>query len=372
MPDVAVSAPPARPHKRLGGLPLPPRASQALLVVDDAPVSLTHLDKVLIPATRSTPAIRKRDLLDYSRDVSPFLLPYLRDRPYTMKRYPQGITAPPFFQKEARAPGWVRTVRMPSQNDREHVNYVLCNDLATLLYLVNAGCIDHNVWMSRARTPLQPDIVLIDLDPGPAAPFSQVVRVAQALRGLLEEFEISAFLKTSGATGLHIWIPLAPGHTFQQTQQFAALLLRMAAARAPALVTEDWRLEHRPTDRVYLDFRQNAHGKTIPPPYSPRPRPGAPVSTPLRWSELVPSLDPGRFTIASVRRRLDRLGDLFAGCLPAARHESLRTMLRRIQRVRQGAAAPARVIAAQPRWAPRRSKPRGAQPQRVGNHRHRA
>lgn len=340
MPDVAAAAPSPRAHLRLGRLPLPPHASQALLVVDDAPVNLTHLDKILIPATPSTPSIRKRDLLDYSRDVSPFLLPYLRDRPYTMKRFPDGIKAPPFFQKEARAPDWVRTVRLPSQNRREHVNYVLCNDLATLLYLVNAGCIDHNVWMSRARTPLQPDFVLLDLDPGPAASFRQVVRVALALRALLEEFSIAAFLKTSGATGLHIWIPISPGHTFPQTQQFAALLLRMAAARVPELVTEDWTLEHRPQDRVYLDFRQNAHGKTIPPPYSPRPRAGAPVSTPLRWSELTPSLDPDRFTVTTVRRRLDRFGDLFAGCLPALRHESLRTMLRRIQKVRQ-AAAPA-------------------------------
>lgn len=338
MPEPAVKTHSTPRLARLGPLPLPRQAVQALLVVDDTPVNLTHLDKVLIPATPAMAAIRKRDLLDYNRDVSAFMLPHLHERPYTMKRFPGGISAPPFFQKEARAPNWVRTVRMPSQNDREYVNYIVCNDLATLLYLVNAGCIDHNVWMSRAHTPLQPDFVLLDLDPGPAVTFRQVVRVALALRALLEEFEIAAFPKTSGATGMHIWIPIAPGHTFQQTQQFAALLLRMAAARMPGLVTEDWSLDHRPKDRVYLDFRQNAHGKTIPPPYSPRPRPGAPVSTPLRWEELSPGLSPDRFTIATVRRRLDRFGDLFAGCLPSVRHESLRVMLRRIQKVRHGAA----------------------------------
>lgn len=340
MPRPAIAVPPTSPHSRLGPLDLPRGASQALLVVNETPVNLTHLGKVLIPAVSATPAVTKRDLLDYNREVSPFLLPHLHDRPYTMKRYPHGITAPAFFQKEARAPAWVPTARMPSRNDREHVNYILCNDLPTLLYLVNAGCIDHNIWMSRAATPLEPDFVLLDLDPGPAAPFRSVVRVAVALRTLLEEFEITAFPKTSGATGLHIWIPIAPGHSFQQTQQFAALLLRMAAARVPDLVTEDWNLEHRPRDRVYLDFRQNAHGKTIPPPYSPRPRSGAPVSTPLRWGELAPSLDPARFTIASVRRRLDRWGDLYAGCLPSARHESLRAMLRRMQARRQNPPAP--------------------------------
>ncbi|MGH9520605.1 MAG: non-homologous end-joining DNA ligase [Terriglobales bacterium] len=335
MPRAAIASPPAHPHARLGQLDLPRATDQALLVVDETPVNLTHLGKVLIPATAATPAITKRDLLDYNRDVSPFLLPHMRDRPYTMKRFPDGIAAPPFFQKEARAPAWVKTARMPSQNQREHINYALCNDLPTLLYLVNAGCIDHNIWMSRAASPLEPDFVLLDLDPGPAAPFRAVVRVAQALRALLDEFEITAFTKTSGATGMHIWIPIAPGYSFQQTQQFAALLLRMAAARLPDLVTEDWNLEHRPKDRVYLDFRQNAHGKTIPPPYSPRPRSGAPVSTPLRWSELTLRLDPARFNLTAVRRRLDRFGDLFAGCLPSIRHESLRSMLRRIQNRRQ-------------------------------------
>lgn len=320
--------------RRRGPLPLPASAQQALFVADDRPVNLTHFDKIYFPAHGACPAFSKRDLLDYNHDVAEFLLPFLRGRPYTMKRYPEGIASPAFFQKEARAPAWVPTVAMPSQNARRQVNFVLCDDLATLLYLVNAGCIDHNVWLSRAATPIEPDMVLLDLDPGPAAPFAAVIRVAKALRTLLDEFEIAAFPKTSGASGLHIWIPIAPGHDFAQSQQFAALLLRMAAARVPDAVTDVWSLRQRPGDKVYLDFRQNAAGKTIPPPYSPRPRPGAPVSTPLRWSEIRAGLDPARFTINAVRRRLDRMGDLYAGALPGLQHETLKTMLLRIQRKR--------------------------------------
>ena len=278
--------------------------------------------------------MRKRDLLDYSYDVAEFLLPYLHDRPYTMKRFTNGIGEPSFFQKEAKAPDWVPTARMPSGNQRPFINYILCNNLATLLYVVNAGCIDHNVWMSRFQTPLEPDFVLLDLDPGSEARFATVVRVARALGRLLDEFEIAGYPKTSGATGMHIWIPIAGGHTFEQTQQFAALLLRMVGARLPDLVTEVWSLADRPQKKVYLDFRQNAHGKTIPPPYSPRPRPGAPVSCPLRWSEVKAGLDPSRFTIHTMRRRLDRYGDLYAPTLPGAPRESLQAMLRRIQQKR--------------------------------------
>ncbi|MGH9486656.1 MAG: DNA polymerase domain-containing protein [Terriglobales bacterium] len=320
--------------RRQGPLHLPPHARQALVVMDQHPVNLSHLDKTWFPDGTT-----KRDLLDYTHDVAPFLLPYLRDRPYTLKRFPNGILAPPFFQKEAgRVPAWMRTVAMPSANQRQVVHYILCNDTATLLYLVNLGCIDHNAWISRAATPLEPDFVLLDLDPGPKASFAAVVRVAHCIRALMEECEIAGYPKTSGATGIHIWIPISPGHTFAQSQRLAQLLLRLASRRVPELVTEVWRVAARPPERVYLDFRQNAHGKTIPPPYSPRPRQGAPVSCPLRWSELRPSLDPARFTIRTLRRRLDRFGDLFAPMLPGPHHATIRSMLARLERCHHAAA----------------------------------
>lgn len=324
-----------RVPRRNGELGLPAHAQQALVVVDEQPLNLTHLDKAYFPDGTS-----KRDLLEYSFDVAPFLLPYLRDRPYTMKRFPNGIAAPAFFQKDTagKVPAWVRTVAMPSGNERGVVNYVLCNDTATLLYLVNLGCIDHNVWMSRAATPLAPDFVLLDLDPGPRAGFDRVVKVARIVREVLDQCEIAGYPKTSGATGMHIWVPIAPGHSFEQTQRLAALLLRVASLRAPDLMTEVWRVAARPADGVYLDFRQNANGKTIPPPYSPRPWPGAPVSCPLQWSELRPSLDPARFNIRTMRRRLDRFGDLFAPTLPGQRHDSLQSMLGRLEKCHAEAA----------------------------------
>lgn len=303
-------------QRLLGPVPLPAAAGAGKPVIDGVAVPLTNLAKIYFPAD----GIAKRDLLDYSHDVAEFLIPHLLDRPYTLKRYANGIEGEFFFQKEAgpHLPAWVRTARMPSQGQRSSINFVLCDDCPTLLYLVNLGCIDHNAWMSRAATPEQPDFVLLDLDPGPRAGFAKVVQVAQQVRRVLERFEITGVAKTSGATGMHVFIPLAPGHTYEQSSTFAHLIFQHVAAAAPELITEVWSVARRPQDRVYLDFRQNAQGKTVPPPYSPRPRPGAPVSAPLRWTEVKPGLDPAQFTLRTMRRRLERHGDLFAAVLPAS------------------------------------------------------
>ncbi len=316
-------------QRLLGPLPLPRDAVNGEVTVDTVAVKLSNLDKVYFPSSGHT----KRDLLDYSHDVAEFMLPHLLNRPATLKRFPQGIDRPWFFQKEAgeHMPPWVRTAPLPSKGERTYINYVLCNDCPTLLYLVNLGCIDHNVWMSRAATPDQPDFVLLDLDPGPDAGFDKVVRVAQAIRRVLEKYEILGFPKTSGATGMHILLPLAPGHSFAQSSRFAEIVLRLAAAEVPDLTTDVWSVADRPRDRVFLDFRQNAPGKTIPPPYSPRAYPGATVSTPLQWKELTRSLDPSRFTITNLRRRLEKYGDLASGNLPGAGHgQQLRLLLERM------------------------------------------
>lgn len=316
-------------QRLLGPLPLPKGAASGRPEVDGVAVPLTHLTKIFFPGD----GLAKRDLLDYAHDVAEFLIPHLLDRPYTLKRYADGIEGEYFFQKEAGAnlPAWIPTARLASKGERAFINFVLCNDCPTLLYLVNLGCVDHNAWMSRAGTPSEPDFVLLDLDPGPAAGFGQVVRVAQAVRRVLEEAEILGLPKTSGATGMHIFIPLAPGHTYAQSSRFAEILMRRAAARVPELVTDVWAVARRPKDRVYLDYRQNAPGKTVPPPYSPRPRPGAPVSMPLEWSEVKTGLDPSQFTIRNARRRLERRGDLFAPVLPAAgRGQRLSELLERL------------------------------------------
>ncbi|HZT72044.1 MAG TPA: non-homologous end-joining DNA ligase [Terriglobales bacterium] len=303
-------------RRLLGPLPLAAGAASGQPEIDGIRVPLTNLRKVFFPGDGYT----KRDLLDYTHDVAEFLLPHLLNRPYTLKRYPNGIEGDYFFQKEAglQLPDWIPYTKLPSKGERSSINFVLCNDCPTLLYLVNLGCIDHNVWMSRATTPDEPDFILLDLDPGPRARFEDVVRVAREVRRVLERFEILGLPKTSGATGMHVFIPLAAGCTFEQSSTFANLIFKHVAQALPDLVTEVWPVARRPQDRVYLDYRQNAKGKTVPPPYSPRPRPGAPVSAPLRWSDVKSGLDPTQFTIRTMRQRLERHGDLFAAALPAS------------------------------------------------------
>lgn len=315
--------------RRRGGLPIDAAAKEGLAEVDGQKLKLTHLDKLYFPAA----GYRKRDLLDFYHDIADFLVPHLRGRPYSMLRYPDGIAGKSFFQKNAgeRLPEWIARVRIASHNERGSIQFVLCDNAPTLLYLVNLGCIDHHVWMSRAETPQAPDFVLLDLDPGPRAGLARVIGVARAIRAVLERFEIHACLKTSGATGLHILIPLGPGHSYRQTADFAALIMRLAAGQVPELATEVWQVSRRPEGRVYMDFRQNAYGKTIPPPYAVRPREGAPVSTPLAWRELTPRLDPSAFTLRTLARRLDRYGDLMAGILPGREPQRIADLLARIE-----------------------------------------
>lgn len=321
-------------QRRLGPLPLPAEVSAGAIEVDGTPVKLTNLRKIYFPAQPGIAEVSKRELLDYTHDMAEFLVPHLLNRPYTLKRYPNGIRGAFFFQKEAgeQMPDWVPTAAMNSGGERRFINFVLCNDCPTLLYLVNLGCIDHNAWMSRAQSPREPDFVLLDLDPGPRAGFQRVIAVARALGKILDQAGILGLPKTSGATGMHIFIPLAPGHTFAQSARFAEILFRQAAAQLPDITTGVWSVGRRPPDRVFLDWRQNGPGKTVPPPYSPRPVPGATVSTPLRWAEVKPGLDPSQFTLRNLRRRIDHWGDLFAAALPdSGQGQSIARMLAQLE-----------------------------------------
>lgn len=320
-------------QRRLGLLPLPAEAPSGTVEVDGTQLKFTNLEKIYFPAQSNAAAVSKREILDYTHDIAEFLVPHLLNRPYTLKRYPNGIQGDFFFQKEAgkQMPAWVPTAAMKSSGERRRINFVLCNDCPTLLYLANLGCIDHNAWMSRAETPQEPDFVLLDLDPGSRAGFARVVTVARELGRILHQAGILGLPKTSGASGMHIFIPLSPGHSFAQSSRFAEILFRYAAARLPEITTGIWPVGRRPKDRVFLDWRQNGLGKTVPPPYSPRPVPGATVSTPLRWPEVKPGLDPSQFTIRNVWRRIDRWGDIFAGALPGSgRGQSIARMLEQL------------------------------------------
>ncbi|MBI3722681.1 DNA ligase D, partial [bacterium] len=288
----------------------PGRPPRAFPEMKDAPVprarsvSYSNLEKVFWPEEGYT----KGDLIEYYRKISPWLLPYLRDRPLVLTRFPDGIHGKSFFQHNA--PGfvaeWLRTHRLWSEHSGREIEHFICDDEESLLYLVNLGSIPLHIWSSRVGSLEKPDWLTLDLDPK-GAPFAHVVEIARALHELCEEVGLPSFAKTSGSTGLHVFVPLAGQLTYEQARTFAALLARAIEQEKPSIATTTMNVQAR-GGRVYPDFLQNAHGRTLAAPFSARPLPGAPVSTPLRWSEVSARLDPRKHTIATVPARLERSG----------------------------------------------------------------
>jgi bifunctional non-homologous end joining protein LigD len=275
---------------------------------------LTNLNKVFWPAEGYT----KGDLIAYYEAVAPLLLPYLRDRPLVLTRYPDGIGGKSFFQKDAPdfVPSWVRTERIYSKDAEREIDYFIVNDAETLAYVINLGTIPLHLFSSRLDAIERPDWLVLDLDPK-GAPFTDVVRVARNLHRILDQIELPSHLKTSGATGLHILVPLGARYTHEESRTFARLLALLGVEAAPEISTIARPIQAR-AGKVYIDFGQNGHGRTIAAPYSARPLPGAPVSCPLRWSELTQRLDPRRFTIATVPPRFEKLADPLAPVLTGA------------------------------------------------------
>jgi bifunctional non-homologous end joining protein LigD len=271
-------------------------------------VRLTNPDRVLFPDD----GVTKSDLFEYYDAVAPVLVPHLRDRPFTMKRYREGLAGEGFFQKQAPKgmPRWIRTRQFrthPREGDSRLVDFPLVNSREALLWMVQMHCIDMNAWYSRVDKPHRPDFVLFDLDP-PDDGFVLAVRVAHLVREALEELGLRSYVKTSGADGIHVLVPIARRSTFEQTYEFAERISRSLEAHHPGLVTTEWLKRKR--SGVLVDHRQNGWGKTIASPYSVRPRPGAPVSTPLRWEELTEDVTPRQFGMREVLARVERLGDL--------------------------------------------------------------
>jgi bifunctional non-homologous end joining protein LigD len=279
-------------------------------------LKLSNLDKVFFPVE----GITKGDLIEYYRAVAPVLVPHLRDRPFTMVRWPDGIEAGRFFQKDAPShmPEWIPTFRTlvstresPRQN--KWVNFPVVNDELALLWMVNMGCIDMNTWYSRVDKPDRPDWVLFDLDPSPDVGFKETVQVALLVKQALDAFELVGFPKTSSAEGMHILVPVERRYTYADTRQFAEIVAGAIARTNRGLATTEWTKSKR--RGVLIDANQNGEGKTIASAYSVRPRLGAPVSTPLRWDEVNEKLDPLAFTMSAVLERLRKHGDLFEGVL---------------------------------------------------------
>jgi bifunctional non-homologous end joining protein LigD len=279
-------------------------------------LKLSNVDKVFFPDE----GITKGDLLAYYRAVAPVLVPHLKDRPFTMIRYPDGIKGKFFFQKDAPShlPEWIETFRAlvstrESPRRKKWVNFALVNDELALLWMVNMGCIDMNAWYSRVDKPERPDFVLFDLDPSPDVGFAETVQVALLVKQALDAFGLVGYPKTSSADGMHIVVPIERRYTFDDTRRFAEIVAGAIARTHRGLATTEWAKDRR--RGVLIDANQNGEGKTIATAYSVRPRPDAPVSTPLRWEELDDRLDARAFTMDVVLQRIQEHGDLFAGAL---------------------------------------------------------
>jgi bifunctional non-homologous end joining protein LigD len=281
----------------------PPRAAGG--AASDRPVTITNATKVFWPDEGYT----KADLVAYYESVAPWLLPYLAERPLVLTRYPDGIKGKSFYQKDAPtwAPDWIRTERIWARGVGREIDYFIVDSVEALRYVANTGTIPLHLWASRVGTLERPDWLVLDLDPK-GAPFTDVVKVALVLRDILERLELPSYPKTSGATGLHILLPLGARYTYEETRTFAELLATLAVETAPDISTIARMIRMR-DGKVYVDYGQNGHGQTIVAPLSVRPLPGAPVSCPLRWPEVTARLDPRRFTIRTVRARLEANGD---------------------------------------------------------------
>ncbi|MEW5918663.1 MAG: non-homologous end-joining DNA ligase, partial [Gemmatimonadota bacterium] len=267
-------------------------------------ISFSNLNKIFWPAEKYT----KGDLIEYYRAIAPWILPYLKNRPVVMTRFPDGIDGKSFYQKDAPefAPEWIRTVGIWSEDTQREIQYFVCDDEESLLYIANLGTIPLHIWMSRVDTLQLPDWCVIDLDPKDA-PFSDVIKTAQVLHRICQEIGLPDYVKTTGKTGLHIMLPLGQQLTYEQTRTLGELLARLVIKELPDITTITRHVTKR-GDKVYIDYLQNRTGQLIVAPFSVRPLPGASVSMPLVWEEVNQSLNPRDFTIKTAPARMDKLG----------------------------------------------------------------
>jgi bifunctional non-homologous end joining protein LigD len=268
-------------------------------------IKLTNLDKLLWPAD----GITKADLIAYYVSIAPRLLPHLKGRPLTLTRYPQGITGHMFYQKDTPdyAPGWLPTYQTYSSDADKPIRYLLAEEPATLAWLANQGTIEIHPWLAPVDHPEYPDYAVVDLDPSPGVSFKDTVTIAHLVHTLLQKWGLHGFTKLSGATGIHIYIPIIPRYTYQQTGRFVNYIGQLIERVYPEKATTQRIVNQRGT-RVYIDHLQNRQGKTIVAPYSPRPLPGAPISVPVTWDELD-HVKPGEWTIRDIGRLLKRTSE---------------------------------------------------------------
>ncbi|HPU00887.1 MAG TPA: non-homologous end-joining DNA ligase [Bacillota bacterium] len=282
------------------------------LVVNDRELALTNLDREFWPDD----GLLKHDLIRYYIEAAPYLLPHLRNRPLVVQRFPEGIGAPGFYQKNIPegAPEWLRSC--PVRHGGGKLTYYLVADsLETLVWLGNQACLELHPWLSSVGSLENPDFIVFDLDPMEQSTFSHVCTAALAIKELLARLRLQCYPKLSGASGMQIYLPVQPRYSYRQAREFAQEICRRVHQAYPEITTLERKVEQR-GGKLYLDYLQNGRGKTLAAPYSPRPLPGAPVSLPLTWEEVSrEAVFPGEFTITNVIPRLQKMGDLFAPVL---------------------------------------------------------
>ncbi len=298
-----------------------PRSGSVTLDVDGREVRLTNLDKVFWADEKIT----KGDLIQYYADVAPVLLPHIRDRAMVMKRYPHGAAGEFFFMKRAPVPRpeWIRTCRIDHRSGNV-IDFPVIDDVPSLLWVINLGCIDLNQWYAKADDVDRPDYVHFDLDPGEGATWERVLECGRIVREALDALKMPSVVKTTGSRGLHVYVPIVRDPTQKEVWTFAKALAVELAARHPALMTAEYRVAKRPTGRVLVDYNQNAWGRTLASIYSVRPRPLAPVSTPVTWDEIAKGVRIEDFRLDNVRARIEHVGDLWKLLLSARGRVDLR------------------------------------------------
>ena len=303
---------------------IPKTTKDVVLTVDGRDVRLTNLAKPFWPEL----GITKGDLIQYYADVAPYLLPHIRNRAMVMKRYPNGAHSEPFFMKRAPEPRpeWIRICDI-DHGSKGIINFPVIDDVASLLWVINLGCIDLNQWYATCDDIDRPDYVHFDLDPGEGATFERVRETALIVRDALETLRMKPLVKTSGSKGLHVYVPIVRGPVQKTVWTFAKALAVELASRNPGLMTSEYRRSNRPRGRVLVDYNQNRWGSTLASIYSPRPRQLATVSTPLTWKEVAGGAKTEDFRIDNVRARLAKTGDLWKPLLqPRGRTDLSRFM----------------------------------------------
>lgn len=285
------------------------RDNENKVTIGGQAVKLTNQNKIYYPQQNVT----KGDVIAYYRNVAEYILPHIKDRPQSMNRFPNGIEGMSFYQKDASedTPGWVKTEKIFSESNDKHINYIVCNDEATLVYLANLGCIEMNVWTARIQSISTPDYLVLDLDPSDNNTFEDVIETALTVKKVLDKAKIHGYPKTSGSSGIHIYIPMGAHYTFEQVKNFGHLLMQMVQQELPNITTLERSLQKRDKNKIYLDYLQNRHGQTLASVYSLRPKNGAPVSMPLEWEEVKPGLKPTDWNIENALDRIRKNGDIF-------------------------------------------------------------